>query len=237
MGEIPTHVAIIMDGNGRWAKKQGQERLFGHNVGTESVRVCSEFAVEKGIKYLSLFVFSEENWNRPKEEIDGLMELMMQSIANEKETFRKNNIRFRVIGERRKLSDTLLKSIDEAEHETADNSGLNLLVFLNYSGKWDILQAASRYSKDALTAQREGKQAEPLTYGLFDGYLSTCGIPDPDLLIRTSGEQRISNFMLWQCAYTEFYYTDVLWPDFRKTDFNLALESFNKRERRYGKIK
>lgn len=234
---IPQHVSIIMDGNGRWAQKSGHERLFGHNAGVESVRFCSEYAVEKGIKYLTLFAFSEENWHRPQNEIDGLMELMMQSILKEAETFRKNNIKFRVIGDRKKISDKLNKSIDQAMDETENNSGLNLILMLSYSGKWDIMQASERYAQDCVKATLNGEQPSVLTSDLFSHYLSTYGIPDPDLLIRTSGEQRISNYMLWQCAYTEFYFTDVLWPDFRKTDMDLALESFNKRERRYGEIK
>ena len=221
-----------MDGNGRWAKKQGKARLFGHNAGAESVRACCEYAVEHGIRYLSLFAFSEENWNRPADEISGLMELMFKSVLNERETFRKQHIRFRVIGDRSRLSEKLLQNIDAVQEETADNTGLTLIVMLSYSGKWDILQAARRYAADCLAA---GAQL-PLGAADFSRYLATAGIPDPDLMIRTSGEQRISNYMLWQCAYTEFYYTPVLWPDFRKTDLEQAIQSYNLRERRYGKV-
>ncbi len=226
-----------MDGNGRWAQKQGHERLFGHNAGAESVRACCEYAVEKKIEYLSLFAFSEENWNRPEEEIAGLMKLMFQSVLGERESFMKNHIKFRVIGDREKLSAELVESIVSVEEETAGNDGMNLIVMLSYSGKWDILRAARHYSEEVLKAYMEGSTPPMLDNDLFSSYLSTCDIPDPDLMIRTGGEQRISNYMLWQCAYTEFYYTDVLWPDFRKNEFDLALKSFNNRERRYGNIK
>ena len=230
--EVPRHITIIMDGNGRWAKKQGKMRLFGHNAGTESVRACCEYAVEHGIRYLSLFAFSEENWDRPQDEVQGLMELMLKSVLGERETFRKNNIRFRVIGDRSRLSEKLLANIDMVQDETASHTGLTLIIMLSYSGQWDIVQAARRYAADCLAA---GKQL-PLDETGFSGYLATAGIPDPDLMIRTSGEQRISNYMLWQCAYTEFYYTPVLWPDFRKTDLEQAIQSYNLRERRYGKV-
>ncbi|MBR0223235.1 MAG: di-trans,poly-cis-decaprenylcistransferase [Bacteroidales bacterium] len=230
--EVPRHITIIMDGNGRWAKKQGKIRLFGHNAGTESVRACCEYAVEHGIRYLSLFAFSEENWNRPQDEVNGLMELMLKSVLGERETFRKNNIRFRVIGDRSRLSDQLLENIDMVQDETAAHTGLTLIVMLSYSGKWDIVQAARRYAADCLAAGRQ----LPLDETGFSAYLATAGIPDPDLMIRTSGEQRISNYMLWQCAYTEFYYTPVLWPDFRKNDLEQAIQSYNLRERRYGKV-
>lgn len=234
---IPEHVTIIMDGNGRWAKLHGRERLFGHNSGVESVRECCEYAVEAGIRYLSLYAFSEENWNRPKEEVDGLMALMIRSIIGELETFRKNNIRFLVIGNREHLPADVLANIDMAQAETASNDGLTLVVMMSYSGKWDILQAARRYADAVAEAVRQGKEAPQLDEASFVTYLATSGIPDPDLMIRTSGEQRISNYMLWQTAYTEFYFTDTLWPDFRKKDFDLALEAFRSRDRRYGKIK
>ncbi|MBO4572042.1 MAG: di-trans,poly-cis-decaprenylcistransferase [Bacteroidales bacterium] len=234
---VPVHVTIIMDGNGRWARQRGGERLMGHRNGVKSVRESCEFAVEKGIKYLSLYAFSEENWSRPKEEVEGLMALMVKSVLEERETFRKNNIRFRVIGHRERLSPELLEKIDEAQAETAGNTGLTLIVMLSYSGKWDLVNAASRYAADACEAVRRGETPPQLDEALFSSYLCTAGIPDPDLLIRTSGEQRISNYMLWQCAYTEFYFTDVLWPDFRKSDFADALDAFSKRDRRYGKIK
>ncbi len=220
---LPRHVAIIMDGNGRWARMRGKERVFGHHEGAESVRACTEYAVEVGIEYLSLFAFSEENWKRPEAEVSELMRLMAVSILNERPAFMKNNIRFVVIGNRGRLTESLNRDIDAAMEETAGNTGLTLIVFLSYSGTWDIEQAAARF---AASGAPEGR---------FSDYLATAGIPDPDLLIRTSGEQRISNFMLWQCAYTEFYFTDILWPDFRKAEFRKALEEFSSRQRRFGK--
>lgn len=234
---IPEHVTIIMDGNGRWAKQQGQIRLFGHNAGVDSVRECTEYAARSGIKYLSIFAFSEENWNRPADEVAGLMELMFKSVMKERMLFIDNNIRFRVIGDMSKLSEGLLKSIHALEEETASFTGLTLIVMLSYSGKWDLTQAAQRYASDVAEAAGKGIALPALTEEKFASYLATAGIPDPDLMIRTSGEQRISNYMLWQCAYTEFYFTDVLWPDFRKSEFALALKAYAERDRRYGKIK
>lgn len=218
-----------MDGNGRWANKQGLKRIFGHKAGVEAVRQATEFAAEKGVGYLSLFAFSEENWNRPQDEVSGLMELMVEAIVGETETLMKNNIRFRVLGDLSRLPDRVKDKISVTENKTGTNSGLCLIIFLSYSGKWDILQAMERYMKEAISAE------VPLDQARFESYLTTAGIPDPDLLIRTSGEQRISNFLLWQAAYSEFYFTDVLWPDFSKTDFQKALDVFASRERRYGK--
>lgn len=218
-----------MDGNGRWAKKQGLKRIFGHKAGVEAVRQATEFAAEKGVGYLSLFAFSEENWNRPQDEVSGLMELMVDAIVGETETLMKNNIRFRVLGDLSRLPVKVKDKIFVTENKTGTNSGLCLIIFLSYSGKWDILQAMERYMKETLSAE------VPLDQAKFESFLTTAGIPDPDLLIRTSGEQRISNFLLWQAAYSEFYFTDVLWPDFSKTDFQKALDVFASRERRYGK--
>jgi len=229
MNNIPGHVTIIMDGNGRWAKKQGLKRIFGHKAGVEAVRQATEFAAEKGIGYLSLFAFSEENWNRPQDEVMGLMELMVEAIVGETKTLMKNNVRFRVIGDTSKLPDRVKEKISATEAKTAPNKGLCMIVFLSYSGKWDIIQAMERYMKD------DTLKNAPVNQVKFESFLSTAGIPDPDLLIRTSGEQRISNYLLWQVAYTEFYFTDVLWPDFSKTDFQKALDVFASRERRYGK--
>ena len=233
MTKIPKHVSIIMDGNGRWAKQRGFERLEGHKAGVESVKAAAEFAAENKIDFLSLFAFSEENWTRPQDEIAGLMELMIDAIIGERKTLMDNNIKFIVIGDQTRLSNTLLSKISELENITCGHNGLTLVVFLSYSGKWDILQAVGKYIKKS--GEGEFKQNEPLSAELFNTLLSTYGIPDPDLLIRTSGEQRISNYMLWQCAYTEFYFTDVLWPDFRKNDFKRALDIYSERERRYGK--
>ena len=229
---IPQHVSIIMDGNGRWAKARGRERVYGHMEGVESVRACLEYAVEKGIKYLSLYAFSEENWNRPKDEVMTLMELMMKSMKNEIGRFMKYNIRFVVLGNRARLSDSLNAGIDAMMAETAGNTGTTCVVFLSYSGKWDILQAMKKAAA-SLSAQ----EIQNLEIQDFDKYLVTAHIPDPDLLIRTSGEIRISNYLLWQCAYTEFYFTDVLWPDFRKPQFQEALDEYARRDRRYGKVK
>ena len=230
--QVPRHITIIMDGNGRWARQQGRRRLFGHNAGVEAVRDITTYCAEIGVSYLSLFAFSEENWDRPADEVSGLMELMFKSMLDERETLLKNQIRFRVIGNTAHLSESLLKAIRHLEEETAGGSRMTLLVMLSYSGKWDILQAARRYADDCVKAG----ETFPLDEEGFSHYLATDGIPDPDLLIRTSGEQRISNYMLWQCAYTEFWYTPVLWPDFRKNDLQQAIDSFNNRERRYGKV-
>ena len=234
---IPIHVSIIMDGNGRWARRKGYERLLGHNAGVESVKAAVKYAREKGIRYLSLFAFSEENWGRPDEEVAGLMALMAKGIATERESLVKNNIRLRVIGNRDQIPKGLRGFVEEIEAATLSNSSLDLIVMFSYSGRWDILQAARRYGEICAKATREGLPLPDLDQNSFTELLSTEGIPDPDLIIRTSGEQRISNYMLWQAAYTEFYFTDVLWPDFRKTDFDLALESFNNRQRRFGKLK
>ena len=221
-----------MDGNGRWAKARGRERVFGHMEGVESVRACLEYAVEKGIKYLSLYAFSEENWNRPQDEVATLMELMMKSMKNELPRFMKYNIRFVVLGNRARLSDKLNAGIDSMMAETAANTGTTCIVFLSYSGKWDILQAMKK-----AVAELSPEQLQNLQIQDFDKYLVTAGVPDPDLLIRTSGEIRISNYLLWQCAYTEFYFTDILWPDFRKSQFQEALDEYARRDRRYGKVK
>ena len=229
---IPQHVSIIMDGNGRWAQARGKERVYGHLEGVESVRACLEAAVEDGIKYLSVYAFSEENWNRPLAEVNALMELMVKSMKKEFTTFMENKVRFMVLGNRSRLSETVNAAIDELMEATAPNEGTTLILFLSYSGQWDLLQAMK---KAASGLSPEAFQA--LSPEDFGQYLVTAGIPDPDLLIRTSGELRISNYLLWQCAYTEFYFTDVLWPDFRKPQFREALAAFARRDRRYGKVK
>ena len=228
---IPRHVSIIMDGNGRWAKARGKERVQGHIEGVESVRACVEAAAEEGVEFLSLYAFSEENWNRPAEEVSALMDLMMLSIRREVGSFVKNGIRCIVLGNRSRLGEKARSAIEGMERETAGGRRMTLVVFLSYSGKWDILQAAQK----AAAAHPEG--LDSLTQEDFSSYLVTAGIPDPDLLIRTSGEQRISNYLLWQCAYTEFLFTDVLWPDFRKEEFRSALREYAKRDRRFGKVK
>lgn len=232
MEKIPQHVSIIMDGNGRWAKARGLDRVKGHIEGVESVRACLEAAAEDGVKYLSVYAFSEENWNRPKEEVMALMELMMRAMKNELGTFLDNDIRFMVLGNRARLSDGLNKTIDEMMAATAGNGRTTLILFVSYSGKWDLLQAMKKAQKELSPEEFQAMELPEL-----DRFLVTAGIPDPDLLIRTSGELRISNYMLWQTAYTEFYFTDVLWPDFRKPQFREALAAYAQRDRRYGKVK
>ena len=229
---IPVHVSIIMDGNGRWAKARGKDRVFGHFEGVESVRACTEAAVEDGVKYLSLYAFSEENWNRPAEEVATLMKLMMKSIRDEVSTLMDNGVRFVVLGNRERLGEELCKAIDDLMEMTAANSRMTLIIFLSYSGKWDIMQAMKKASRELSPEEFQALSAED-----FDKYLVTAGIPDPDLLIRTSGEERISNYLLWQSAYTEFVFSPVLWPDFRKPQFREALAEYARRDRRYGKVK
>ncbi len=221
-----------MDGNGRWAKARGLERVQGHLQGTESVRACLEEAVSQGIEYLSLYAFSEENWNRPAEEVSYLMELMFKSMVKELDNLLRNRIRFRVLGNRSRLSDKLNEEIDHLEKVTSENFTTTLVVFMSYSGKWDLLQAFKK-----MAAELSPEEIEKAEIGDVDRFLVTAGLPDPDLLIRTSGEVRISNYLLWQSAYTEFYFTDVLWPDFGKEDFRKALDDYARRDRRYGKVK
>ncbi|MBQ1656413.1 MAG: di-trans,poly-cis-decaprenylcistransferase [Bacteroidales bacterium] len=220
---VPVHVSFIMDGNGRWAKARGKERIFGHFEGVESVRAVLEASVEWGIKYVSFFAFSEENWGRPQEEVLGLMSLMMRSMKNELHSFLSNGIRFRVLGNLDRLSDELRSEITHMEAATASGDKMTMIIFMSYSGKWDIRQAARRMAEEG------GEDIEE--------YLVTAGVPDPDLLIRTSGEQRISNYMLWQLAYTEFVFTPTLWPDFRKEQYLDALREYASRDRRFGKVK
>lgn len=235
---IPVHVSIIMDGNGRWARQRGLERVSGHYNGVESVRACVEAAAEEGVKYLSLFAFSEENWNRPEAEVSTLMGLMMKSIADEIDSLAARGVAFRVLGNLSRLDENLVEAIHKAEELTALPSGkeplLTLIVFLSYSGKWDILQAAKRMAKEYADDPRG---LESIDIKDFDRYLVTDGIPDPDLIIRTSGEERLSNYLLWQAAYSEFVFVDTLWPDFRKEEFRQALEEYSHRNRRYGKVK
>lgn len=230
---IPVHVSIIMDGNGRWAREQGHERIFGHKKGVETVRVVAEAAAEAGVKYLSLYAFSEENWGRPKEEVDFLMHLMMDSIASEVETLMKNGVRFRVLGNLARLPEALQQGIAALEERTRENTALDLILFVSYSGKWDIFQAAKKFA-----AEHSGEDIDKITdMSAFSKYLVTDGIPDPDLIIRTSGEERISNYLLWQGAYSELLFVKKMWPEFGKEDFTAALAEFASRDRRYGKVK
>ena len=237
MTNIPVHVSLIMDGNGRWAKERGKERVYGHFEGVASVRACVEASVEYGVKYLSLYAFSEENWNRPQEEVNTLMGLMVKAMADEMDSLDKNGVRFVVLGNRARLADELNATIDSCMERTKDNNTLTLIIFLSYSGKWDILQAARRMAEDMLSCPERRQEIEEMGVDGFDRYLVTAGIPDPDLIVRTSGESRLSNYLLWQGAYSELLFVDVLWPDFRKEEFRKALESYAKRDRRYGKVK
>ena len=234
---IPVHVSLIMDGNGRWAKQRGQERVFGHFEGVESVRACVEAAAQTGVRYLSLYAFSEENWSRPQEEVDTLMGLMVKAMAAEMECLDANGVRFVVIGNRERLSPEINSTIDECMAMTADNDVLTLVVFLSYSGKWDILQAAKKMAVQMLECPEKLDDILDMDVSGFDSYLATAGIPDPDLIVRTSGECRLSNYLLWQGAYSELLFVDTLWPDFRQNEFCAAIEYYSKRDRRYGKVK
>ncbi len=230
---LPKHIAVIMDGNGRWAKKQGARRIFGHQNAIKAIRDISEGSAEIGIKYLTLYAFSTENWNRPKAEIKGLMELLVATIRKETETLIKNNIILKAIGEIGSLPPKCRRELKEAIDITKNNSGLTLILALSYSGRWDIVEGIKSLLKDV---KNKLISEEDINQELFSRYLSTSNIPDPELLIRTSGEMRISNFLLWQMAYTELYITELLWPDFRKEHLIEAIISYQKRERRFGKI-
>lgn len=230
---LPEHIAVIMDGNGRWAKKQGAARVFGHKNAIKAVRDAVEGSAELGIKHLSLYAFSTENWGRPKIEVDALMQLLVSTIKNEMKTLQENNVRLTAIGDINQLPAKCFKELNYAIDHTASNDGLNLILALNYSGKWDIMQAVQKVAQHA---KENNIEAENIDHSLFESYLSTAKVPDPELLIRTSGEFRISNFMLWQMAYTEIYITEILWPDFRKEHLIEALKNYQKRERRFGKV-
>jgi undecaprenyl diphosphate synthase len=219
-----------MDGNGRWARQRGLDRVQGHIEGVKSVRAVTEKCVELGVEYLSLYAFSEENWNRPEAEVSALMGLMAKSMIAEYDTLMDNGVRFRVLGNRSRLSPQLAEAIANLEKATENNPRTTMLIMLSYSGKWDILQATRKLASS-------GKDPDSITMEDIDGALVTAGIPDPELLIRTSGEQRISNYMLWQTAYTEFVFTDTLWPDFRKDSLVAAIEEYSGRDRRFGKVK
>ena len=231
--KLPLHVAVIMDGNGRWAQRKGNERIFGHQNAVVAVRETVEAAAELGIGYLTLYAFSTENWNRPREEVDALMMLLVQTIQNEIKTLNDNNVCLQVIGDTESLPKQVKKQLESAIGDTSSNTGLKLVLALSYSGRWEILNAMRSIAEEI----RIGKVSiDQINYDTFANYLSTKEIPDPELLIRTSGEYRISNFLLWQIAYSELYFTDVLWPDFRKKNFFDAIFDFQKRERRFGKI-
>lgn len=230
---LPRHIAVIMDGNGRWAKEQGQDRLYGHSHGVESVRSVTEGAAELGIEYLTLYAFSTENWDRPQPEVAGLMMLLVDTLRKEIITLNKNNIRLHVIGDIEMLPLATQAELEEAIKETSKNSGLNLVIALSYSSRWEIIRAVKGIAEDVKLGKLD---PESLTQQQFENYLCTKDIPDPELMIRTSGEHRISNFLLYQLAYAELYFTDVYWPDFRKEDLIEALLNYQNRERRFGKI-
>lgn len=230
---IPSHVAIIMDGNGRWAQKKGENRIMGHVNGVESVREALTAATELGIKYLTLYAFSTENWNRPKEEVDALMNLLVQTITNEIESLYTNNVRLYTIGDTDNLPDTCKKALQEAIHKTAHNTAITLVLALSYSARWEITRMVKLTA--SLAAESKIKPAD-ITEEWISKHLTTAHIPDPELLIRTSGECRLSNFLLWQCAYTELYFTQTFWPDFKKENFYQAVYEYQKRERRFGMI-
>ncbi len=230
--KLPLHVAIIMDGNGRWAKQKGKPRVFGHQNGVNAVRASTEAAAELGVKYLTLYAFSTENWNRPRMEIDALMTLLISTIEAEINTLIKNNIRFQLVGNVSQLPDSVLRKIDYALEKTKHCTGLTLVIALSYSSRWEIVEAAKGFAKACIQGATNPSE---LTAESFSNYLCTKEIPDPELLIRTSGEYRISNFLLWQIAYTELHFTEVLWPDFSKEDFYKAIIDFQMRERRFGK--
>ncbi len=232
LNQLPKHIAIIMDGNGRWAKEKGQDRLFGHFHGVESVRDVVEGCAEIGIGYLTLYAFSTENWDRPADEVAGLMNLLCETINKETATLNKNNIKLAVIGSVEKLPSHARTQLNEAIAATAANTGLTLIMALSYSGRWDIIEAAKKIAACVSAGQLQVNDIDAHT---FESYLSTHSFPDPELMIRTSGEYRISNFLMYQLAYTELVFTQVLWPDFRKQHLYEAIIDFQTRERRFGK--
>lgn len=230
---LPEHIAIIMDGNGRWAKNQGKFRVFGHESGVLSVKDIVEGCVEIGIKYLTVYAFSTENWNRPVDEVNALMELLISTINQETETLTKNNIRLNAIGDIASLPQKCIDDLKSAMDKTANNTRCTLTLALSYSAKWEILEAAKKIARQV---KDQEINIEDINEAHFSAQLTTINMPDPELMIRTSGEHRISNFLLWQMAYTELYFTDTLWPDFRQEDLFEAIVDYQKRERRFGKI-
>jgi undecaprenyl diphosphate synthase len=229
---LPRHIAIIMDGNGRWAKEQGQDRLFGHYHGVESVRNIVEGCAELGVQFLTLYAFSTENWDRPVDEVNGLMELLIDTVRKEVDTLNRNNIRLHMIGDMEMLPASAQRELQEAMEMTGGNSGLNLIMALSYSSRWELVQAVRRIAADVKAGKVDG---DAVDQPLFERYLCTAPFPDPELMIRTSGEYRISNFLLYQLAYAELYFTDTRWPDFRKENLYKAILDFQNRERRFGK--
>ncbi len=232
-GKVPNHIAIIMDGNGRWAKQRGTQRIFGHRSAVGAVRKTIEASAELGVKYLTLYAFSTENWNRPKIEVEALMNLLINTINTETESLVKNNILLKTIGDKETLPKAVQKKLNEIIEKTSKCTGLTVILALSYSSRWEIVNAVKQmmfdFSKGKINVDQINEES-------FSEYLNTSGIPDPDLMIRTSGEFRISNFLMWQLAYTELYFTSVLWPDFDKEELYRAIADYQKRERRFGKI-
>jgi len=233
LDKLPRHIAVIMDGNGRWAKQHGKPRVFGHRNGVKAVREVTEAAAELGVEYLTLYAFSTENWNRPAMEVGALMRLLVETLHKEIETLNKNNIRLQAIGDISRLPDSTRKALLDGIHNTSKNNRMTLVLALNYSAKWELVEAARQL---ATRVQLGELSPDAITENLFNDALSTHGIPDPELLIRSSGEKRLSNFMLWQLAYAELYFTPVFWPDFRRQHLYEAIIDFQQRERRFGKI-
>lgn len=231
---IPSHVAIIMDGNGRWAERHGKIRAAGHEHGVESVRSVVEGAGEIGVKHLTLYAFSTENWDRPKAEVDALMGLLVQAIESETDSLMKNNVRLTTIGDIQSMPDHVRENLNRCINRLTDNTGLNLILALSYSGQWDVLNAVKNVAKEVVDQKID---INAIDKDLFNRFLSTAEVPHPELLIRTSGEYRISNFLLWQIAYSELYFTTKLWPDFRKDDLFEAIVDYQNRERRFGKTR
>ncbi len=229
---LPQHIAIIMDGNGRWAKERGKQRLFGHQSAIQSVREVSEASAEIGVPYLTLYAFSTENWNRPLAEVTGLMSLLATTITNEVSTMNKNSIKLNAIGDLKSLPKSNYDQLMQAIADTSHNTRMTLTLALSYSGRWDLIQATRRMAEDVKAGKLDPEAVNDTT---ISSYLSTAGMPEPELLIRTSGEERISNFLLWQIAYSELYFTPKYWPDFRKADFYEAILNYQHRERRFGK--
>ncbi|HLT94586.1 MAG TPA: isoprenyl transferase [Membranihabitans sp.] len=232
LGKLPTHVAIIMDGNGRWARKHGKPRVFGHKNGVQAVREVSEAAAEIGIKYLTLYAFSTENWSRPQREVSALMGLLVETIHREMNTLNKNNIRLRAIGELERLPPKTYEALLEGIEKTKDNKRMDLTLALNYSSRWEMTECVRAIAQDVQTNKINSSD---ISESMISDYLATRFMPDPEFLIRTSGEKRLSNFLLWQCAYTEFYFCQKMWPEFKKEDFYTAIQEFQNRERRFGK--
>lgn len=230
--KVPQHIAIIMDGNGRWAKKQGENRIYGHYEGVNSVRDVVEGSAQAGVKFLTLYAFSTENWNRPKEEVDAIMELLVATISMESQQLHKNNVKLQAIGNLKSLPPKCLDELNESISLTANNTGLTLVLALSYSSKWEIVNAVQQIVEQA---EKGSVKISEITENTLEQFLCTKNIPDPELMIRTSGEHRISNFLLWQLAYAEFYFTDKLWPEFRKEDLFEAILNYQQRERRFGK--